>query len=98
MNYQGYSFDPQEYPMATPTRVFWTPKTNSQRTALGRFGTDWELAPGFEPFAVRGRLCRFIRPVGNQFEARWVPVEQIKEKAPATTPHPAIKSITWTVE
>lgn len=61
-------------------RVFWTPKTNTQRGALARFGTDWELHPGFVPSVVHGRLCQFIRPVNHLFEGRWVPVEQIKVK------------------
>jgi len=62
------------------TRIFWTPKTNSQRAALARCGTDRELVPGYILGVVRGRTCRFIRPVNDQFEARWVPVEQIMIK------------------
>lgn len=62
------------------THIFWTPKTNTQRTALARFGSEWELSPGFIPTTVHNRLCRFIRPAGNQFEARWVPIEQIQIK------------------
>lgn len=67
------------------TRVFWTPKTNTQRSALGRFGTDWQLVAGMDPGAafpstVRGRLCWFIHPVGLPFEARWVPIEQVHFK------------------
>jgi hypothetical protein len=59
------------------TRVTWTPKTNSQRTALRRF-PEWELTPGFRPLRVRGSVCHFICPVNNPLEARWVPVEQVR--------------------
>lgn len=62
-------------------RIFWTPKTISQRSALARLGTDWELVPGYIPAEVRGVLCRFIRPTNdtlNNDHARWVRVEQIK--------------------
>jgi hypothetical protein len=65
------------------TRVFWTPKTNTQRSALARFGTDWQLVSAADPEIIRtvhGRLCWFIHPVGRPFEARWVPVEQVKLK------------------
>jgi hypothetical protein len=61
------------------TRVTWTPKTNSQRTALRRF-PEWELTPGFRPLRVRGSVCQFIRPVNHILEGRWVPVEQIQVK------------------
>jgi hypothetical protein len=60
-------------------RVFWTPKTNTQRSALARFGTDWQIhwaTP--RPSSVRRQKCWFIHPVGNPAEARWVPVEQVK--------------------
>ncbi len=61
------------------TRVTWTPKTNSQRGALARFGTDWQVSP-LTPAAmsVHRQLCWFIHPVGHPDEARWVPVEQIE--------------------
>ena len=63
------------------TRVFCTPNTNSQRSALARFGSDWELVPGFQPFrTLHAGVCRFICPVGQPRQARWVSVEQIKLK------------------
>ena len=65
------------------TRVWWTPKTNTQRSALGRFGTDWQLnsAMAFEhPSVVWGRQCWFIHPVGKREESRWVPVGQVMFK------------------
>ena len=65
------------------TRVWWTPKTNSQRSALARFGSDWQLnsTPGADiPSFVRGRPCWFIHPVCWPFEARWVPIEQVQFK------------------
>jgi hypothetical protein len=60
-------------------RVWWTPRTNTQRTALARFGTDWQIHAALHwATAVNGHKCWFIHPVGHPFEARWVPVEQIK--------------------
>ena len=61
-------------------RITWTPKTNSQRTAIAKFGTDWELAEFYIPLVVKGHLCRFIRPVGDRMnnDARWIRVEQIQ--------------------
>jgi hypothetical protein len=62
-------------------RIFWSPKTLSQRAALARHGADWELVPGYIPYIVRGVLCRFIRPVVDVFDnahARWVRVQQVK--------------------
>ncbi len=68
------------------TRVFWTPMTNTERTAIARFGTDWQFVGGIDTapiVTVRGRACQFIHPVGRAFDARWVPVEQIMaEDAP----------------
>jgi hypothetical protein len=66
------------------TRVTWTPKTNSQRSALARFGTDWEISSTLcwerPSIVLRGELCWFIQPTGNRNEGRWVPVKQIKIK------------------
>ena len=66
--------------MSKPIRVTWAPRTNSQREAWRKF-PEWERSPGFIPFVVRGALCVMIRPVGDQFEARWVRVEDVKEVA-----------------
>lgn len=66
--------------MTTPeTTIEWRPRTNSQRTAKARF-EKWELVPHYLPMVVRGSVCRFIRPVGNSFDARWVPIEQIGDQ------------------
>jgi hypothetical protein len=62
----------------TPARVAFTPRTNSQRSAVARFGTTWELAPFFIfGFPVRGVPCAFIQPPGLFREGRWVRVEQV---------------------
>jgi hypothetical protein len=64
--------------------VWWTPRTNSQRGALARFGSDWQLHSAMihqtHPSVVWGRQCWFIHPVGNSEESRWVPVGQVKFK------------------
>jgi len=59
-------------------RIIFVPKTNSQRGAVARFGTDWQLAEGFIfGFPVRGVPCAFIHPVGRLGEGRWVNIQQI---------------------
>ena len=57
------------------TRVIFRPVTNTQRSAVARFGTDWQLAHWSKlghPVTVRGVPSVFIHPVGQQWEARWV--------------------------
>jgi hypothetical protein len=61
------------------TRVFWTPRTNTQRSALARFGTDWQINKDLSwPRTVNGNKCLFVHPVGHPQESRWVRVEQIE--------------------
>lgn len=57
------------------TRIIFRPVTNTQRSAVARFGTDWQLAHWSKlghPVTVRGVPSVFIHPVGQQWEARWV--------------------------
>jgi hypothetical protein len=59
------------------TLVTWTPRSNSQRSALARFET-WEMAPGNGSATFGGEVCVMIRPVGFPGESRWVAVRDVK--------------------
>jgi len=59
------------------TIVTWTPRSNSQRSALARFET-WEIVPGNGSATFGGEVCVMIRPVGAPGESRWVAARDVK--------------------
>jgi hypothetical protein len=76
---------------ADMTRVIFRPVTNTQRSAVARFGTDWQLAHWSKlghPVTVRGVPSVFIHPVGQQWEARWVALALVELAEPEADPEP----------
>ena len=62
------------------TRVIFTPVKNSERSAIARFGDNWQIAcwSGLDrPERVKGVKCVHVHPVGFPWEGRWVPPSQV---------------------
>jgi len=84
------------------TRVIFRPVTNTQRSAVARFGTDWQLAHWSKlghPVTVRGVPSVFIHPVGQQWEARWVALALVELAEPPADPEPTDAELdAWAAE
>jgi hypothetical protein len=70
------------------TRVIWTPRTNTQRSAVARFaGVEWERTAGVSEQTFAGHTCVMVNPVGFRREGRWVNADEV---TPADTPMPLV--------